>query len=93
MKKWLDPIAELTPCPEALQWADTHPDLKTAWANCENGAWMLWLLGKFFGPAESDSRRNLVLAACACARLALPYVQAGDKRPLIAIEAAEKKED
>ena len=45
---------------------------------------MLWLA------ARADVRRQeVVLAACACARLALPHVLAGEMRPLRAIETAE----
>jgi hypothetical protein len=50
---------------------------------------MLWLLGKQAGPPGSDSRRPLVLAACACARLALRYVPKGEERPKRAIKTAE----
>jgi len=60
------------------------------WKRCEDGALMLRLLGKEAGPAGSERRRPLVLAACECARLALPYVQKGEARPLVAIETAEK---
>ena len=48
---------------------------------------MLWLLGRIAGPAWSDSRKPLVLAACECARLALPYTT--DPRVLKCIETAE----
>ena len=50
---------------------------------------MLWLLGRLSGKPESESRKKLVLAACQCARLALPYVKKGEARPLKAIETAE----
>jgi hypothetical protein len=51
---------------------------------------MLKLLGPMSGPPGSDERRPLVLAACECARLALPYVPNGETRPLAAIKAAER---
>ena len=50
---------------------------------------MLWILGKQAGKPESDSRKKLVLAVCACARISLPYIRKGDERPRIAIETAE----
>ena len=50
---------------------------------------MLWLLGKWAGDPESDSRKKLVLATCECARLALLYIKKGDTRSLKAIETAE----
>jgi hypothetical protein len=60
------------------------------WSKCEDGALMLEFLGKVTGPPGSDQRRPLVLAVCACARLALPYLRKRDNRGLIAIEAAER---
>ena len=51
---------------------------------------MLWLLGKQSGPPQSDARKKLVLAACACARLAIARVPAGENRPLRCIEIAEQ---
>ena len=48
---------------------------------------MLWLLGGWC--VTLSDRKLLVLAACACARLALPHVLAGELRPLHAIETAE----
>ena len=51
---------------------------------------MLYHAGKLAGEPGSDARRPLVLAACECARLVLPRVKAGESRPLLAIEAAER---
>ena len=82
-------IRLLRACPEALRWCAQHASLAAAWAACERGDWMLWLLGKLAGPPKSDSRKALVLAACECARLALPCVSADEERPLKAIETAE----
>ena len=76
-------------CHEALTWARNQPSATVAWRNCKRGDWMLWLLGKLSGDPDSDSRKKSVLAACACARLALPYVKKGEERPRIAIETAE----
>ena len=90
MRKWTTPISKLGACEYAVEWAGQYKTPKEAWANCEDGSWMLWLLGKLAGEPGSDSRRPLVLATCECARLALPYVKKGDKRPLKAIEVAEQ---
>ena len=76
-------------CHEALTWARNQPSATVAWRNCKRGDWMLWLLGKLSGDPDSDSRKKSVLATCACARLALPYVKKGEERPRIAIETAE----
>ena len=86
---WIAELEKLNACGEALRWCETQESAQSAWLNCERGDWMLWLVGKLAGPPESDSRKALVLTACECARLALPYVRKGETRPLKAIEAAE----
>jgi hypothetical protein len=48
---------------------------------------MLWLAGRLV--KNDEDRKPIVLAACACARLALQYVPKGELRPLHAIETAE----
>jgi hypothetical protein len=91
-RHWLDPIRTLEPCRAALEWLATQPDAATAWATCERGDWMLWLAGRYVGEPGSDARRPLALAACACARLALPVFEArhpDDQRPRQAVETAE----
>jgi len=77
-------------CTVAVDWCKTQPDLATAWQVCERGDWMLWLAGKYSGPAGDDRRRPLVLAACECARLTLDHVPVDDERPRLAIETAER---
>ena len=89
MKNWIEPIKRMGACEEALEWAEDYETLADALANCERGDWMLWLLGRLSGDPETDSRKKLVLTACQCARLALPYVKEGEDRPLKAIETAE----
>jgi len=80
-----DLLTRLEACPEAAAWAETQPDLATAWNACERGDWMLWLAGRV-----AVKREDVVLAACACARTALVHVQAGEDRPRVAIETAER---
>jgi len=89
MKAWIEPIADMEACDEAVDWCEQFDSLDEAWQACECGDWMLWLLGMLSGPPESDSRKKLVLVVCQCARLALPYVKKGEMRPLKAIETAE----
>ena len=89
IKEWLEPFRKMRACEEALVWADGYASLDEAWAKCERGDWMLWLLGKLSGEPDSASRKKLVLVACQCARLALPYVEPGDGKPLKTIETAE----
>jgi len=60
------------------------------WDTCERGDWMLWLIGKLSSESGSEKRKQLVLTACKCARLALKYIPNDEKRPLRAIETAEQ---
>lgn len=84
MDNWTTKFEDLCPCKIAWRWAKRQPDAKTAWKKCRRGDWMLWLLDSL-----NASHDLIVLAACDCARLSLPYVQEGDRRPLKAIETAE----
>lgn len=77
-------LSKLGACSEAREWAKGKR-LAQSWAECPRGDWMLWLAAK----ANVD-RKVVVLAACACARLALPHVRQGEARPLQAIETAER---
>jgi len=89
IEQWIEKLEEFDPCYDAIEWAQIQPDPQTLWNNCERGDWMLWLVGKLSGGTRSKSRKKLVLAACECARLALPYVKKDEKRPLQAIETTE----
>jgi len=90
MKTQLKKLKKLHPCGEAVVFVGKFETLQEAWNKCERGDWMLWLLGKMSGGPRSKSRKEVVLIACQCARLSLKYVPKGEKRPLIAIETAEK---
>ena len=83
MSHWSDALPSDT-CREAREWCLTQPSYEAAWETCERGDWLLWLARQL-----GVDRRHLALAACACARLALPRVPAGEERPRIAIETAE----
>ncbi len=76
-------LRRLNACEDARRWA-AGKGLATAWTECQRGDWLLWLAAR----VEID-RRLLVLAACDCARTALPLVAEGEDRPRIAIETAE----
>jgi len=73
-------------CKEAKDWAKDYQTLAEAWEACPRGDWMLWLAAR----AELCTQQELVLAACACARLALTDVRKGEMRPLVAIETTER---
>jgi len=75
-------LERLHPCGNALAWAGSYDDPIDAWRACPRGDWLLWLALKLH-----VERKTLVRAACACARLALPFTQ--DERPVRAIRIAE----
>ena len=90
---WIDRIARLNACDSAMGWLHTQPDAATAWRTCDRGDWMLWLLGRQSGAPESDARKHLVLAACGCARLALPQFETrypNDPRVRACLDTAEQ---
>jgi hypothetical protein len=77
-------LLRLDACQEARKWAKGK-SLKTAWAKCERGDWMIWLLTH---PATIQDDRLLRLLACDIAETVLHFVPAGEDRPRLAIEAA-----
>jgi len=73
-------------CGDSITWADQYgTDLARAWTECPRGDWLLWIAARV-----GVRRETVVLAACACARLALVHVPEGETRPLVAIETAER---
>ena len=88
-------LGELNACQSAVDWvkASKCRSLETAWKKCERGDWMLWYAGKKAGPVGDEKRNTLVLAACACARLALPTFEKrhpNDTRMRDCLDTAEK---
>jgi len=90
MKKHIEYLKKLNACTEAVIWAKQFNTTQEAWDNCERGDWMLWLLGKQSGKPGTKSRKKLVLTACKCARLSLKCVPESEKRPIEAIQTAER---
>src|ERR1700749_4441615 len=41
-----DRIRHLDPCGDSLKWASAYTSPDKAWAECERGDWMLWLIGR-----------------------------------------------
>jgi len=70
--------------PAGIRWS------RTAWAACGDGAVMIEALSNQVGDQGNDHRRPLVLAACGCARIALPYAPGHATEARAAIETAEK---
>src|SRR3990172_1665376 len=80
-------LRRLEACPEAVDWVgDRAPE--TAWQECLRGDWLLWYASQL-----AVDRRQLVRAACACARLVLHLVREGEERPRLAIDAAGRWAD
>src|ERR1017187_8579548 len=80
-------LKSLGACPEAVAWRGKR-DLKTTWAKCERGDWMLWLAGNMADKKGWPTRQQVVIAACDCAELALPIFEKRhpqDNRPRVAI--------
>lgn len=55
------------------------------WLMCQRGDWLLFFITK----EGTTPRKLIVKAACQCARLSLPYIKAGELRPLKAIKTTE----
>jgi hypothetical protein len=56
-----------------------------AWENCSNPFWVFWICNEI-----KVDRKRIVLATCACARLALKFVKPNEERPRICIEVTER---
>ena len=76
-------LEENRACITAREWIGTRT-AKKAWDECPRGDWLLWIASR-----GGVDRKRVVLAACACARLALKFVKADENRPFKAIETAE----
>jgi hypothetical protein len=73
-KQFSELLSQLHACGEATTWAKGK-SLRGAWRDCGRGDWMLWLCGRMVGKPGWPSRRDVVLAACDCAELALEHVE------------------
>lgn len=80
-------LKSLGACEEAVRWVGDM-ELNEAWEKCERADWMLWLVCEMEGKKGWPDRKQLVLAACACAETALKYVPADEQGPRKAIETA-----
>ena len=80
-------LQELDACSSAVEWAHGK-SLHVVWNTCNRGDWLLWLAGKMADKKGWPTRKQLVLAACACAEQALKYVPKSEERPKKAIQIA-----
>ena len=79
----LQALRKYNACSDALAWVGDR-DAATAWKTCPRGDWLLWITARV-----GVERKQIVLAACSCARLALKYVGKGEARPRRCIEVTE----
>jgi hypothetical protein len=78
-------LVELNACYEAQEWAKDK-SLAVVWKTCKRGDWLLWLCGKMADKPHWPTHKEVVLAACDCAELALKHVPEGENRPRKCIE-------
>jgi len=57
-------LAKLDACGEAQRWAETQPNAKTAWEQCNRPDWMVWLLTH----VGFDDPKMFRLYVCWCVR-------------------------
>src|SRR5512146_3236078 len=88
-KEFSQLLRDIGACADARAWAKGK-SLAEVWEQCERSDWLLWLCGRMVDKDGWPTRKELVLAACACAETALKYVKAGEERPRVAIETARK---
>jgi hypothetical protein len=59
MIHWSSRLIKLKVCDEAAEWSSSQPSFKAAWAECERGDWMLWLLFKLKHPDANRAAFSL----------------------------------
>jgi len=85
---YIQELKKINACTNAVKWSKDYLTFKDAWEKCERADWMLWIAGKL---CKTEKRRKeIILTACICARRSLKYIPKEDKRPLKAIQMAEK---
>ena len=83
-----DHLRQIGACSKAREWAEGM-DANRAWETCHKADWLLWWIARDM----PEVQRDIVWVACKIARLVLHLVPAGEDRPRLAIEAAEKWAD
>jgi hypothetical protein len=83
--EFADYLLDSKACYTARGWA-RGKTAREAWHQCENPQWLLWWLAR----EPSIKQEKWVSLACKFARSVLKFVPKGEKRPLLAIIAAEK---
>ncbi len=76
-------------CAEARAWA-RGKTLAEAWAACEQPDWMAWLAVRMADEPGWPTRRQVALAAAACAETVLPFAAEAEPAARAAIEAVRR---
>lgn len=77
MSHWTRKFKVLGACDDAVAWAKNYDSLEAAWAACDRGDWMLWLVGRTSASEPwSDARKPLVACCVEVAREVLPIYEA-----------------
>ena len=87
-KHTIETLTALGPCADGLAFAKSHQSLSIAWDKCDRPEWMIWFLKR----TKSITPQQSVTLAAQFARRCLALFEAkfhDDKRPRLAIEAAE----
>jgi hypothetical protein len=90
MRHWSDTLVAMGACAEAVAWCRKQPSAAVAWRKCQRADWMIWWISRRTGCNSGRTHRKLVRVACEIARGVLAHVPAGEERPRLAIEAAER---
>ena len=88
MKMTLVKLKKLNPCRAGLAFAnECQGDFEKIWETCDQGDWLIWLLRR----TKQIDKPTAVRLAVECARHVLPIFvsKQDDKRPHLALEAAE----
>ena len=67
-----DYLLSIRACEDARSWCK-NKTLSEAWNTCERGDWLLWLAAKHMDKPGWPTRKQIVLAACACAETAQKF--------------------
>ena len=87
--KFQTKLKQLDACKDAIEWAKDYKTFQEVWDNCERADWLLWIAGNM-SDKGINTRKDIVLCACKCARLSLKHMPKDEKRPLKAIQTAER---
>ena len=82
-------LEELGACSGAREW-QRGKSLAVAWNTCERGDHLLWFAMRMAGRKGWPTRKQVILAACDCAELALAVAPKNEKAPANAISTVRR---